>query len=231
MSHYETLDVKKNASQENIKKAYRAKALETHPNKGGNAENFKKVAAAYEVLSNPVTRAEHDAEIAPVTKTSDPAKKEAEKFLNEFLASPDDFDRQTLKYIIERAEQADLYADERYINAVKIYNKMYKSKKSHGETPKRSGGGGGGGGGGAGTPGGAGARAAGGAPLSEANAELLQQINNSRHTVVYNTRNTLRKLLQNGLHLSHRTRYQKAKNVLNSLNKASKKSKGRTRKL
>ena len=228
MSHYVVLGVDKNASQENIKKAYRAKALATHPNKGGNAENFKKVAAAYEVLSNPATRAEHDAEIAPVTKTSDLAKKEAEKFLNEFLASPDDFDRPTLKYIIERAEQADLYADERYIKAVKIYNKMYKSKKSSGATPKRSGGGGGGAAGGAAGGGGGGAA---GAPLSEANAELLQQINNSRHTVVYNTRNTLRKLLQTGLHLSHRKRYQKAKNVLNSLNKTSKKSKRRTRKL
>jgi hypothetical protein len=48
---------------------------------------------------------------------------------------------------------------------------------------------------------------------------FLQQINNSRHTVVYNTRNTLRELLQKGLHLRHRTRYQKAQNVLNTLNK------------
>jgi len=162
MSHYETLGVAKNASQENIKKAYKAKALEHHPNKGGNAENFKSLGAAYEVLSDPLLRAEYDA------------------LLNS------------------------------------------KSKKS--KTASRSGGGAGGGGGGG--------AAGGAAPLSEANAELLQQINNSRHTVVYNTRNTLRELLQKGLHLRHRTRYQKAKNVLNSLNKrgSSKGSKRRTRK-
>lgn len=150
MSHYETLGVAKNASQENIKKAYKAKALEHHPNKGGKEENFKSLGAAYEVLSDPVLRAEYDEIISP-PKT-------------------------------KRAARA-----------------------------------------------GGGAAGGGAAPLSEANAELLQHINNARHTVVYNTRNTLRELLQKGLHLGHRTRYQKAKKVLNALNKGSSKGSKRRR--
>ena len=65
MNYYETLGVNKTATEEEIKKAYRAKALQYHPDKNqGNAaaeEMFKKINEAYSVLSDPVKRAQYDA--------------------------------------------------------------------------------------------------------------------------------------------------------------------------
>ena len=61
---YEVLGISKSATPEEIKKAYRKKAIEYHPDKNpGNKEaeeNFKLAAEAYEVLSDPNQRAKYD---------------------------------------------------------------------------------------------------------------------------------------------------------------------------
>ena len=51
MNPWETLGVSKEASQDEIKRAWRKKAFQFHPDRGGDAEAFKQALFAYEVLS------------------------------------------------------------------------------------------------------------------------------------------------------------------------------------
>jgi len=61
MDYYSILGVPKNATPEQIKKAYRQKAKEYHPDKpNGNAEQFKRINEAYDTLKDPTKRQQYD---------------------------------------------------------------------------------------------------------------------------------------------------------------------------
>ncbi len=74
--YYKILGIARNATAQEIKKAYRRLAFKYHPDHNHEPEaeeNFKKINEAYEVLTNPEKRAAYDARLAsyaqsPVTR-------------------------------------------------------------------------------------------------------------------------------------------------------------------
>lgn len=57
---YETLEIEKDASAKDIKKAYFRLSKQHHPDKGGDEHKFKEISAAYEILSDPQKRKAYD---------------------------------------------------------------------------------------------------------------------------------------------------------------------------
>ncbi|KAI1385290.1 DnaJ-domain-containing protein [Hypoxylon trugodes] len=80
--YYELLGLDHQATDDEIKKAYRKKALELHPDRNyGDVENatqkFAEVQSAYEVLSDPQERAWYDSHRDAILRGSDPADTDA----------------------------------------------------------------------------------------------------------------------------------------------------------
>ena len=57
---YKILGVNENASQDEIKKAYRKLAVEHHPDKGGDENKFKKISEAYDTIGDENKRSQYD---------------------------------------------------------------------------------------------------------------------------------------------------------------------------
>ena len=53
MDYYSTLGLKRGASDDEIKKAYRSLAMKHHPDRGGDEAKFKEISTAYDALSDP----------------------------------------------------------------------------------------------------------------------------------------------------------------------------------
>lgn len=59
VDYYKILGVEESASDDDIKKAYRALAMQHHPDQGGDEAKFKQISEAYSVLSDPGKRQEY----------------------------------------------------------------------------------------------------------------------------------------------------------------------------
>ena len=57
---YDELELSPNCTVSDIKHQYRTLAQIHHPDKGGDEEKFKRIKLAYEILSDPITRAHYD---------------------------------------------------------------------------------------------------------------------------------------------------------------------------
>jgi curved DNA-binding protein CbpA len=64
VDYYEVLQISPNADQETVHRVYRIQAQRFHPDnlKTGDAARFRSVAEAYQILSDPRSRASYDAE-------------------------------------------------------------------------------------------------------------------------------------------------------------------------
>ena len=71
---YSVLGVRKNASLKSITKAFRKKALESHPDRGGDRAEFEKVQLAFDVLSDPGKRKRYDETGEIPRRGADPAQ-------------------------------------------------------------------------------------------------------------------------------------------------------------
>ena len=60
MDYYSTLGVDRNASPDDIKKAYRKMAAKHHPDRGGDTAQFQKIEEAYRHLTDPHLKQQHD---------------------------------------------------------------------------------------------------------------------------------------------------------------------------
>ena len=62
-AYYDLLQVKKDADEGEIKKAYKKASLKAHPDKGGTDELFQMVNEAWKVLGDVGARAEYDRDL------------------------------------------------------------------------------------------------------------------------------------------------------------------------
>lgn len=68
MDYYSVLGLKRGASSEEIKKAYRSLAMKHHPDRGGDEKKFKEISAAYDILSDPEKKQIFDSGIDPTNQ-------------------------------------------------------------------------------------------------------------------------------------------------------------------
>jgi len=81
---YQLLGIKRSATREEVRKAYRRKAKSLHPDRGGSAEVFNALAAAHDVLSDAKRRGRYDS-----TGEIEPAR-------------PDNFDGSAIEIIAQK---------------------------------------------------------------------------------------------------------------------------------
>jgi curved DNA-binding protein len=62
MDYYQILGVAENASQDDIKKAYKKLAMKNHPDRGGDTQKFQEISQAYDTLGDEQKRQQYNAQ-------------------------------------------------------------------------------------------------------------------------------------------------------------------------
>lgn len=72
-TYYEVLGIPDGASAEDIRHAYRRLVKAAHPDRAGDTAQFRVITQAYDVLSDPATRAAYDRSLRPTPVAAPPA--------------------------------------------------------------------------------------------------------------------------------------------------------------
>jgi curved DNA-binding protein CbpA len=137
LSHYETLGVPPDASAGDIKRAFKRKAAEHHPDRGGDPAKMVAINRAYEVLGDPARRQAYDTNGSEVPLA--PIEEEGRHVLTQLFgmaieeAGDDEilhFVRQGLKSMVAQGQQ-EIAGAERKRERLKA--KRYKVKVRMGE--------------------------------------------------------------------------------------------------
>lgn len=123
---YETLGVSKSADAAAIKKAYRKKAMDTHPDRGGDPAAFQSVELAHRVLSDKGKRARYD-------ETGD-----AEEAPNNQLARAMEVVAQVIDGVLQRPDaiHIDIIAEGKKAVKIAVANQNDVVKKTERELEK-----------------------------------------------------------------------------------------------
>lgn len=102
-SYYELLGVERTATEDELKKAYRKKALLLHPDKNRGDEEratkiFAEVQAAYEVLSDPQERAWYDSHESSILRGDAAGGEDVPTYQNVRMTTADDLARMVRKF-------------------------------------------------------------------------------------------------------------------------------------
>lgn len=136
MTLYETLGVEPDASQAQIKKAFRQRALKAHPDQGGSREAMEVLQHAYDVLSDVERRARYDATgeedvpVDPVKERQAAALRLLRDVISMVVDQPVEVDTVDVKSVIiqkVKSEQSDRAMLQRKLqDALLRANKMTK---------------------------------------------------------------------------------------------------------
>lgn len=138
MNPYDILGLSVHATDEEIKQRYKQLAQQYHPDKGGDAELFKKIKLAYEILSDPERRKQFD-RTGKIHDNISIRDETLEQLSRMFLSTIQEFDPEqgnlvlsmknetrNLKSVVEK----DIEMCTKYINVLEKIISKIKQKKN-----------------------------------------------------------------------------------------------------